>query len=197
VNIIIIAGLPASGKTTIAKKIGNTFGYPILEKDAIKEELFDVIGFSSYEEKRKHDEAATAVLLRCTEALLQAKTSLICVNNFRPEAQVRLQSIIDKAQCNTVTVFFGGNADIFFERYNERDRKQLRHPGHVLQDRYFSHEHHDAIYEMTRREFAEKFEILGMADFTIRGPRLEVDATYPEKIDVGKLLSEIKQILSI
>lgn len=46
-NIIIIAGMPASGKTTIANKLGIAFGYPILEKDSIKEELFDIIGFDS------------------------------------------------------------------------------------------------------------------------------------------------------
>ena len=197
VNIIIIAGMPASGKTTIARKLSQVFGYPILEKDAIKEELFDVMGFNNYAEKRKHDVAATAVLLRCTESLLQGSTSFICVNNFRPEVQPRLQSIIDNADCNCVTVFFSGNADIFYKRYVERDNNHLRHPGHVLQDRYALNSRECASYEMTREEFAEKFEKLGMAEFKISGPRIEVNATYPENIDVERLVSDIKQALAI
>lgn len=195
-NIIIIAGMPASGKTTVAQKLSKMFGYPILEKDAIKEELFDAIGFNNYAEKRRHDVAATAVLLRCTEALLQGGTSFICVNNFRPEVQPRLQSIIDNSGCNCVTVFFSGDADVFYARYVERDNNHVRHPGHVLQDQYHVHDHANASYEMTREEFAEKFEKLGMAEFKLSGPRIEVDATYPETIDVKKLASEIKQALA-
>ena len=44
-------------------KLSRALGYPVLEKDAIKEELFDVIGFENYTQKRLMDTAATAVLL--------------------------------------------------------------------------------------------------------------------------------------
>ncbi|MBQ8802802.1 MAG: AAA family ATPase [Tyzzerella sp.] len=194
-NIIIIAGMPASGKSTVAAQISNAFGYPILEKDAIKEELFDTIGFTNYAEKRRHDVAATAVLLRCTDALLQGGSSFICVNNFRPEVQSQLQEILDRNKCHCVTVFFGGDADEFYKRYVERDQKHLRHLGHVLQDHYPPRAGDSLDYTMTRQEFAEKFEQLGMADFKISGPRIEVDATYPERIDVDKLIADIRRAL--
>ena len=51
-NIIIVAGMPASGKTTFVNKLSKELGFPVLEKDAIKEELFDVIGFQNYAQKR-------------------------------------------------------------------------------------------------------------------------------------------------
>lgn len=194
-DIIIIAGMPASGKSTVAAQISKAFGYPVLEKDAIKEELFDTIGFTNYAEKRRHDVAATSVLLRCIEALLQGGTSFICVNNFRPEVQARLQNIIDRYECHCVTVFFCGDADEFYKRYAERDRLHLRHLGHVLQDHYPPREGDSLDYTMTRQEFAEKFEQLGMAEFQINGPRIEVDATHPETIDVEKLLKDIKAAL--
>ena len=66
-DLIIIAGMPASGKSTAAEKLSRIFGYPVLEKDALKEELFDTIGFQNYPQKRLLDTAATAVLLRCVE----------------------------------------------------------------------------------------------------------------------------------
>ena len=69
-NLLIIAGMPASGKSTVSARISQHFGYPILEKDSIKEELFDTIGFNCYAEKRQLDVAATAVLLRCVDDLL-------------------------------------------------------------------------------------------------------------------------------
>lgn len=194
-NIIIIAGMPASGKSTVAQKISRAFGYPILEKDAIKEELFDVIGFNNYAEKRRHDVAATAVLLRCTDMLLQGGSSLICVNNFRPEVQEQLQGILDKHRCRNVTVFFGGDADEFYKRYVERDKKHSRHLGHVLQDRYPPQAGDATEYTMTRQEFAEKFEQLGMADFKLSGPRIDVDATHPETIDTDQLIENIRKAL--
>ena len=74
-RLLIIAGMPASGKSTVAKKISRHFGYPIIEKDAIKEELFDTIGFNNYSEKRRLDVAATAVLMRVSDAMLAAEKS--------------------------------------------------------------------------------------------------------------------------
>ena len=46
-NLLIIAGMPASGKTTVSQKFSTALGYPILEKDALKEELFDTVGFEN------------------------------------------------------------------------------------------------------------------------------------------------------
>ena len=51
-NVIILAGMPATGKSTLAAKLQKKFGYPILEKDFIKEGLFDTLGFSCYAEAR-------------------------------------------------------------------------------------------------------------------------------------------------
>lgn len=190
---IIIAGMPASGKTTISKRLSEAFGFPILEKDAIKEELFDVIGFQEYSQKRLMDVAATAVLLRCADSLLASGSSLIMVNNFRDTVQQQVQDMLDRSGSKCVTVFFSGDADVFYKRYVERDLRHERHLGHVLQDRYPPLPGDPLEYTMTREEFAEKFEKLGMADFRIDGARIEVDATHPERIDVDKLIADIRE----
>ena len=190
---IIIAGMPASGKTTVSKRLSEVFGFPILEKDAIKEELFDVIGFQEYSQKRLMDVAATAVLLRCADSLLASGSSLIMVNNFRDTVQQQVQDMLDRSGSKCVTVFFSGDADVFYRRYVERDLRHERHLGHVLQDRYPPLPGDPLEYTMTREEFAEKFEKLGMADFRIDGARIEVDATPPERIDVDKLIADIRE----
>lgn len=190
---IIIAGMPASGKTTVSKRLSEAFGFPILEKDAIKEELFDVIGFQEYSQKRLMDVAATAVLLRCADSLLSSGSSLIMVNNFRDIVQQQVQDMLNRCGSKCVTVFFSGDADVFYKRYVERDLRHERHLGHVLQDRYPPQPGDPLEYTMTREEFAEKFEKLGMADFRIDGARIEVDATHPERIDVDKLIADIRE----
>lgn len=42
---ILVAGMPASGKSTVAEKIAEALEIPMLSKDAIKEVLFDDLGF--------------------------------------------------------------------------------------------------------------------------------------------------------
>ena len=191
-NLIIFAGMPASGKSTVAKAVGKALGMPILEKDNIKEELFDVIGFRTYAEKQRMDVAATSVLLRVADDLLAAGQPILMVNNFRNDAKEALQRLIDRHGLRCILVFFDGNADVFYERYVERDRKHLRHLGHVLQDHYppLPGESHD--YTMTREEFARKFESLGMQSLQIRADRIDLDATYPERIDVAALTEKIR-----
>ncbi len=191
-KLIIIAGMPASGKSTLARKVGKAFGFPVLEKDEIKEELFDTIGFTCYAEKRRHDTAANAVLMRCTEALLKSGTSAIVVNNFRSDMQKPLQELIDRYDCSVVTLFLDGDHDVFYRRYVERDNKHLRHLGHVLQEHYPPREGDSLDYEMTREEFAEKFEKLGMAELELRGKQILLDATWPEKMDVEQVIREIE-----
>lgn len=191
-NFIIIAGMPASGKTTFARVLSEALGYPVLEKDALKEELFDVIGFQNYSQKRLMDTAATAVLLRCADGLLECGQSLILVNNFRKDAKETVENLLHRHACRCAFVFFGGDGDVFYQRYVDRDNRGERHLGHVLQEHYPPWPGDALTHTMTREEFAEKFEKLGMQEFSIDGVRpILVDATWPEKIDTKKLIDEI------
>ena len=195
-DLIILAGMPASGKTTFVKQLSKVAGYPVLEKDAIKEELFDVIGFQNYTQKRLMDTAATAVLLRCADSLLESGQSLIVVNNFRKDAEPAVEAMLKKHNCSCVFVFFGGNGDVFYQRYVERDNRGERHLGHVLQEHYPPLPGDALTHTMTREEFAEKFEKLGMHEFHVEGVRrINVDATWPDKIDAEALIQEIMDAL--
>lgn len=195
-NLILIVGMPASGKSTFARVCGEHFGYPVLEKDGFKEVLFDTIGFTNYGQKRVMDFAATRVLLHGAEALLKAGSSCILINNFRDDNKDEVCSLIERYRCACVTVFFGGNCDVFYRRYVDRDNNHERHAGHVVQDHYPLLPGESADYEMTREEFREKFEKLGMDSFSAPGGRIDIDATYPEKIDVRELIANIEKLLA-
>lgn len=191
-DLILIVGMPASGKSTFARSCGAHFGYPVLEKDEFKEVLFDTIGFTNYGQKRIMDFAATRVMLHAADTLLAAGNSCILINNFRDDNKEEVCALIEKYGCACVTVFFGGDCDVFYRRYVERDNAHARHLGHILQDRYPPLPGDSLDYEMTREEFAEKFEKLGMTSFTAPGGRIDVDATYPETIDVKALIEDIE-----
>ena len=194
-DLIIIAGMPATGKSTLAKKLSDALGIAILEKDEIKDEMFDTIGFKDRKEKRALDVAANAILLRCTEKLLDKGNSLIIVNNFDSDMSGRVQEMIDKSGCKCVTVFLNGDPEVLYKRYVARDAKHVRHMGHTFIDRYPPLEGDDVNRSMTREYFRDRFEKHGMADFKLNGNRIDLDATFPDKIDVDKLISDIKEAL--
>jgi predicted kinase len=43
-RVVLVSGAPGSGKTTIAVPLAAELGFPLLSKDIIKEQLFDVLG---------------------------------------------------------------------------------------------------------------------------------------------------------
>lgn len=188
--------MPASGKSTLARKVARTLDLPVLEKDEIKEALFDTVGFRCYKEKRQLDVAATEVLLRCTDSILSTGQSLIIVNNFRPEKQADVEGLIAKYGARAALVFLGGNADVFYRRYVERDNLHARHLGHIVQEHYPLLPGDSPDYTMTREEFAEKFEKLGMTDFNLDCPRLEVDASIDGVIDAGAVAEWLQKTLA-
>ena len=195
-NVIVLAGMLASGKSTLSKHISNAFSYPVLEKDGIKEEIFDTVGFKCYTEKRNCDHAANAVLLHVLEAVLKSGGSAILDNNFDVQSAARLDALLERYGANCITVFLGGETEAFYQRYVERDRLHLRHPGHVVQERYPLAEGDSPDHTMSREEFDEKFVKRGMTDIKIRGHRIDIDATYPEKIDIVGIIEQIKGLLA-
>lgn len=194
-NLIILAGMPATGKSTVAASLSTAFGYPILEKDNIKEGLFDTLGFENYAQKRALDHAANDVLLRVLEAMLKADNSLIVDNNFDTASAEKLCAILETYQPNCVTVFLSGDPQVLYERYAERDNLHKRHLGHVLQDHYPPREGDSLYYTMTPEEFDEKFFKRGMAQFKCPGERIDLDMTDFGKVSLDALCAQVKTLL--
>lgn len=48
---ILVAGVPATGKGRMAQELSQRLGLPWLSKDAIKEKLYDTVGFRCRAEK--------------------------------------------------------------------------------------------------------------------------------------------------
>ena len=60
--LILISGMPASGKSTMAVHLSRELGIPMFSKDAIKERLYDSVGFHSRAEKVQLGVAAMHIL---------------------------------------------------------------------------------------------------------------------------------------
>ena len=57
-----MTGIPAAGKSTMAKILAGKLKIPAISKDSIKEVLFDNVGFQSREEKVKLGVASMEIM---------------------------------------------------------------------------------------------------------------------------------------
>ena len=109
-KLIIVAGLPATGKSWVASRLREHFGYPVIEKDRIKERLFDTVGYEDYAGKRTLDTAASAIMLDMVRKFLDAGQSLIIDNNFDEISAPELGKLLEEyPEVDVTTVFMTGD----------------------------------------------------------------------------------------
>ena len=92
---IPVAGMPASGKSTIAVRISESLGIPMLSKDSIKEMLFDDLGFHSRAEKVQLGTAAMHILYYAAAQLMKVGKPFILENNFEDASIPGIMALLE------------------------------------------------------------------------------------------------------
>lgn len=160
-NLILIAGLPATGKSRFASYLQQRLNIPLLCKDSIKEILFDTIGFQSHDEKTKLNHAALESLYYAARQILAAGSSVILENNFEWYALPGLEQMIAAYGCEPITIFFGGDERVIYRRYVERNADPTRHRGHVLSTCYPEKDTSASPEPISLQEISESFRKRG------------------------------------
>jgi predicted kinase len=153
-NLVVVTGAPASGKTSIACPLAAMVGFNLLTKDMIKEALDDALGHEpTLEWSRLLGRLAYDVIW----SIAGHYSRLVLEANFYPVHAERIRTLGDRP----VEVFCHCPAEVAIQRYEAR--AATRHRVHVL--------------ESVSMEFMAQFQQpLGV------GPVLRVDTTTP--IDV-------------
>lgn len=189
---ILMSGLPASGKSTVARQLSEMFGYPLLSKDRLKEILFDNVGFDSHESKRKLDRASTYTMYYIADMLMSNKSPLILDNNFENATSKEIGDILDKHGYIAVTVRLQGDMDVFIDRYNRRNGTDERHRGHSLNTRYPEGDMKEEVALATKETFKSYIE-RGMDSFCI-GKSINIDTTDLGSVDYAELFKAINNL---
>ena len=79
---ILVTGIPASGKSTLARALGEELRLPVISKDSLKELLFDHVGFRSREEKVRLGNASMEIMYAVAGQLMRAGQPFLLENNF-------------------------------------------------------------------------------------------------------------------
>ena len=132
--LILVSGPPASGKTTLARRLAADFGLPTVHKDAIKEILFEMLGVHSSEGAHGLGRASITLLYDFVERLLASRVSVIAESNFHAEADSeRLAALGRKVGFKTLQIYCTAAEAVLIERFDRRSGTKERHPGHRAQ----------------------------------------------------------------
>jgi predicted kinase len=83
-RVLLITGLPGSGKTVLATRLAQRLGVLLISKDLIKERLLDVLGAGDAAHSKLLSDASFAVLAALARQALAAGVEVILEGNFRP-----------------------------------------------------------------------------------------------------------------
>ena len=132
--IILVGGIPASGKTTYARHIAGKLGIPFISKDAIKENLYEALLWdtSVRENSKLYGYASYKVLFHILDSLMQAGVSFVAESNFITAAMDALLPMVEQYGYRALTVLMDADLDVLCKRFNDRDKTDQRHPGLVM-----------------------------------------------------------------
>ncbi|QQS23368.1 AAA family ATPase [bacterium] len=180
--IILVNGLPATGKTTIATKIAGHLQWPIFRKDDIKEQLADRLNEFNLESSHRLGLVSRVMLRYITEQLSRSNSNFIIDSNFSNGVQTdEFINMMKNARHRIIEVFLHTDGEVLYERF--RDRIKDRHPIHL--------EHFQGF-----EDFRETISKGSLQPLSLDGIVIRVDTTDFSKLDESKLLEEIKNSLN-
>lgn len=180
---ILVTGIPAAGKSSMAKILAEALHLPVISKDAIKERMYDAIGFRSRAEKVQLGVASMNIMYYMAEQLMQCGQTFILENNFEDISKEGLLSILERHAYTAITVTLTGDYHVIYQRFLARDQSPDRHRGHVVNDCYPETGGSHPVPPTSFEKFVFSIETRGMDRFTANGPQIIVDTTDFSKID--------------
>ena len=196
---ILITGIPAAGKSTMASILASKLNIPEISKDRIKEYLYDELGFSSRQEKVKLGNASMHILYYVAENLMRVNKPFILENNFENISRDGILNLLEKYSYTAITISLTGDYGKIYQRFLERNVSPGRHRGHVVNDQY-PEKQIRTIDELkavapSYEDFVNAIAERGMDRFCANGPRITVDVTDFTVIDYDEIVCQIKEII--
>ncbi len=179
--IIVVAGPPASGKTTLAKAISEELRLPLIAKDAIKERLYDALGPGDREWSMRLGRATYPLLFDILSQELRADRTVIIDASFGPPiANREFAAIHQRWPFDALQLYCTAPHDVLLSRYAAR--APTRHPGHL-----------DASIQ---DEVAEALADGRWAPLSLPGRCLAIDTTGPAEATLHRVIALAREHLA-
>jgi predicted kinase len=154
--LVVVTGMPSSGKTTVAQALSRRLPLPLIAKDDIKEQLYDALGTGDVLWSERLGAAAYALIFAVARSILTSGTGAIVEANFFRGQEGDFAVLPDH---RVVQVHCDAPLAVLVDRY----RGRVRHPGH-----------HDG---QKVNELAARFDSGAHAPLDLPGNLVRVDTT--------------------
>lgn len=192
---ILVTGIPAAGKSTMAEGLSERLKLPVISKDTIKELLFDNVGFQSRAEKVKLGIASMEIMYYVAGQLMRVGQPFILENNFEYSSEQGIKNLLEKYQYSALTITLTGDYKVIYQRFLERESSPDRHRGHVVNDCYPEKQENNSetikSKTISYENFVHGIEKRGFDAFCADGRQIKVDTTDFSKINMEELFSQI------
>ncbi len=182
-TMIVVTGTSATGKTILSKKLASKFNLPLINKDEIKELLFDCLGIQGEEWAVQLGVTSFELSYLFTEKLCKTNKSFIIEGNFEDKYATKVfNNLKNKYAYKIVQLYCHAPEEILYDRYLKRDNSGERHRGHIINISSFD--------EFKNRVTNKNFKL--QVDDCIN---IDVDTTKFENLELQNIYDEIYSIL--
>jgi len=128
-TMILVSGVPATGKTTFATWLSSEIGVPLFCRDRVFEKYKEIAKanfenlFLGDEEQGRLWEASDELYWFLCEEIMKSSSSLIIESSFRNDKKEIITDLIEKYKYQTVNVHLDAPIEIICRRFNERSYK--------------------------------------------------------------------------
>lgn len=192
---ILVTGIPAAGKSTMAEAMSKKLKLPVISKDTIKELLFDHVGFQSREEKVNLGIASMEIMYYVAGQFMKAGQSFILENNFEHSSEHGIKALLTKYPYSVLTITLTGDYKIIYQRFLERESSPSRHRGHIVNDCYPEKKESNPKKlketSISYENYVNGIKQRGFDSLFTDSTQIKVDTTDFSKIDMEELFSQI------
>jgi predicted kinase len=181
--LIIITGPPCTGKTTLGRKVAAELYLPFINKDSLKELLFDRLGWRDRAWSKLLGYASYDLLYYFVAVQLQAGKPAVVESNFKAEYDTaKFLALKEQHNFQPFQIACYTEGEVLYRRFVERAASGQRHPGHVDQETF---------EELRAILLKGESPPLG-----IGGQVLRVDTTDLATIDYDAILETLRPLVS-
>ncbi len=145
-QVIIICGLPGSGKTTLAQALSKELNIACLHKDVLKESLYTLLDMKTFEDSVKSGQLSMALLLELAERMVANNIDIMLEAPFLFEEDYKIfQKWIDEHKATITTIICSISDEERIKRFMTRPRHEAHHDLERGQGKYFKE--HEVVYE--------------------------------------------------